>query len=1738
MIEINNFEFQRILYSKENITIYIVKNTSSGKLFIAKRLSEKYPSFSDISSLKNEFEITNKLNSNGVIQAHSFIANNNNYAFIKEYFEGCTLKEYISKNRVNIRTFLEIACQISKTLNEVHLQGIIHKDINPSNIIYNPKTNEVKLTDFSIAAENTQEKISIDDEEIINGTPLYLSPEQTGRIDRTIDYRTDLYSLGITFYEILTGRLPFYSHKVSEVIHMHLSVIPDTPHNIYDFIPEQISQIIMRLLQKNAEDRYQNALELLVDLEQCVKNLSINNTDFILKTRQSIAISQFSIPNKLYGRENEIKLLNNAFKSTFIGQKRIILVKGNAGVGKTSLIKSINKSNSDHCGIEISGKFEQSHKNIPYYGFVQGLTIAIRKILRSNSNDINYWRERFISSLGKNINLLVNIIPELNIVLQIDQIEIRQVIPESQAIFIQTLETFIQSFGSKKHPIVLFLDDLQWADFASLELLTSLANSKQSKYILFILAYRHVEISKLHPFNRVLSDLNKKDLINHSIELQPLSLSSAKDLVADTLNCDLEYIDFLANLIFQKSGGNPFFLIQLLKTLYQDKYIYFDYAVEKWNWNIERILKSSITDFSVLELLSRNIQKLPKQTQDLIQYCSCIGSQFDLITLAGISHKTKSELTETMFAAIDSGLIVSTQDSYESNLLLEDDIKPHFNIYFRFVHDYIQQAIYLSIPESEKSSLHLLIGDFLLRKYRDSAFDKKLFEIIKHFNKGIHLVDDLIKKNELAELNFIAGNKSKLAAAYESACEYYKTASVLSKKYCLENFNNSSTELYLSLLECLYISSERNQADSLAIKLIHNAKSLSIKISVYELQIAFCFTQNQPLQSIDKAIEALNLLNVKLPNNPNKIELLFNVLRAKISHRNLTIESLTELPVMSDEKSLAAMRVLMTVVPAAFVARPNLFPLAILKMVNLSISYGNSPVSGFAYNSYGTIYNVVFNDIEKCCSYSDLSLQLLEKFSSYEIKPAIYLVGYAFNKPWKYQIRSLLTHLSNASNYALEIGDVENLGHCSAFYCILSFFSGKPLSEVIDENFKYIDILSSYKQYFQCTHLSIWAQVSENYVDTKLDVSLLEGSFFNEEEQSSDILHSSNDLIIFPFYLAKMILSFYYKKFDEALHLSNLLNDHIDGVNGIIYIAIYYFYYCLTLLALCSTQKIIVRRKYLIIVNRIIHRFKKWAKACPENFSNKYFLIKAEYYRVINNFSSSSKYYDKAIESSKSNLFLQEEALANELAAEFYFSNKNFKISALYFKESCYAYFNWGALSKIEDIKYRYSNISEEFKQIFTSYQKDGNNVKLSSSETLGNIDLRTVIETSQAISEEIIRDKLLNKILEYLIELAGATQAYLILYRDENLYIEATASMNSSPIVKIKTELIKNRNDIPHSILNYIFRTKENVVINDTREEHKENYNLEIYFNLPKSLLGMPIISQGKLIGIVYLENDLVYDAFKENHLETIRILCAQAAISLENAYLYEDLQQSQAREQAEREINELKSRFISMTSHEFRTPLTAILGTTELIKHYGQGWDTNKQHTYLDRIQKNVKHMTGLLDDVLVLSKADVNKVEFNPKLINLEVFCSSLVEEFQLNTKRDQQIEFEFFWNQHEVYSDEKILRQILSNLLSNAIKYSPESTSVRFQVNVNEEEATFFIKDQGIGIPEADQQHLFESFHRATNVGQIQGTGLGLAIVKKSVELHRGTIDFESIADQGTTFIVKLPITAEALGIESH
>lgn len=1737
MLEFPGYSLQEEVYAGPKTIVFRALRESDNEFVILKTVQAEYPSITEISQLRYEYQVSHSIDYPGIVKTHSLEIYKNNIGIVKEDFNAITLKEFFQANEISISCFLEISIQLAGILAHLHQLNIIHKDINPLNILINAKTTQVKITDFSIASRLQTETYQRSSYALLEGTPAYISPEQTGRVNRALDYRTDLYSLGVTFYEFLVGHIPFQTSDLLELIHHHISEYPIPPDRLISKVPTAISNIVMKLMAKNAEERYQSALGLKADLEHCLNQLASRGYIPHFSLGKLDHNSQFLIPQKLYGRATEVSKLLSAFERVSNGDTELILISGYSGIGKTSIVNEIHKPILRKRGFFVRGKFEQFQRNIPYFAFLQGFREFIKYLLSEPPATIDSWRTRLLSSLGKNGQIVIDQIPEIELIIgtQPQVPELGTI--EAQNRFNQIFQSFIRVFSQPEHPLVVFLDDLQWADFASLKFIERVFSDPNNHHLLLIGAYRDNEVDAIHPLTQLISNTNDKNIKSTSVRLKPLKFNAVHQLVSETIHSDSDQSISLSELIYHKSGGNPFYLNQLLLALYREKCIYFDYQEEEWAWNIQRIQSVKVSDFSIINLIIKSIVDLPVETQNILQFAACIGNHFNLMTLSIISKNSMHDTAEKLWHALQKGLVLPLDKNYKIPLVsIDGNNELEENINYQFLHDRVQQSVYSLIPPEKRKHFHLNIGKTLLNKRSEveKYSDSDIFDIVNQMNFGIDLLFKQSQRTQLAYLNQSAGKKAKLSAAYEAAKQYYDLCLKLLPESTWQDNYNFTMSVHLAALELAYLNIDFDCASSLLQKILSVAEKQEHIVQAYEFQIPYYFTQNQPVKAINTALKALKMLGIMLPSKPNDLNILIGILRVKIFQRNMKISDLANLQMMDNPRYLLAMRILMAVIPATFVANPKLFPVAISKMVELSLKYGNSQYSIFAYNSYGTLQCGPLQNFKAGYSYSILALDLLKKYNAVEFSAKAYMVFNVFNRLWTDHINKSVESLPQGITMGLEYGDLEYALHCASFCGIYNFLSGSILDTVREKQKQYSDFLSTNKQEFQLYHSNIWRQATENLVNTKSMNHKLTGNFFNAKKDLSILLDSNNELCIVACYLASSMLAYIFNEFKTALIFSNYTNNYISGVPGLIYIAIHYFYMSLSILHQYPKLKKSKRKSALKKIKKIINRLEIWSLSCPENFLHKYQLVKAEYTRVISRYNEAMDLYDLAISSASKSGYIQEEAIANERAAEFYFEIGRAKVAQVYLTDAYYGYAKWGAIAKV-------CQLQEKYPDIFSRLQKSSQTTcsiqtTESSSTTTGliDLDLASVLKVSQAISEEIILDQLLDKLMQVLLQSAGAQSVFLILERNKHFMIEASATENNQTIRQ--SIPVESSKQVPCSVINYVARTLDPVFLGNATLASSFASDSYIQSHQTKSLLCLPMINQGHLMGMVYLENNLAYDAFRGDHLEILRLLCAQAAISLENAYLYEDLQQSQAREQAEREINELKSRFISMTSHEFRTPLTAILGTTELIKHYGQGWDTQKQHSYLDRIQKNVKHMTGLLDDVLVLSKADAGKIEFNPSPIDLIAFCSSLAEELQLNTKQGQRIELEVEGDPPSPIADEKILRQILSNLLSNAIKYSPENTIVRFNTSFSGGEVTFLVQDQGIGIPEADQQHLFESFHRATNVGQIQGTGLGLAIVKKSVELHCGTMTFESVADQGTTFIVKLPITAESLGIE--
>ncbi len=1449
MLTLPNYQIIEQIYDSINSTIYRGTRNKDNQPVILKMLKQDYPTPSELNRYQQEYEIIYDLDLIGIIKTYGIEKYQNTIVLILEDFGGDSLKQLISDRILSLKEFLFCAIQTADNLGNIHAANIIHKDINPSNIIWEPITKQVKIIDFGIASRLPRENPILKNPEQLEGTLAYLSPEQTGRINRSIDYRTDLYSLGATFYEILTGQLPFTAKDTMELVHCHIAKNPTPVYKINANVPQIISDIVMKLLAKNAEDRYQSAFGVKADLQEC--KLQIANKEGIssFKLAQQDFSGHFRIPQKLYGRENEINTLLQTFtRVNSSGTAEMMLISGYSGVGKTAIVNEVHKPMTEKCGYFAAGKFDQYQRNVPYSALTQAFNEFCNYLLTESSNQLKQWRTKILNAVGNNGQVLIEMIPNLELVIG-QQPAVTQVgVTETQNRFNLAFENFFYAISQSEHPLVLFIDDLQWADSASLNLLKRLMEDINDKYFFIIGAYRDNEIDSTHP----LMDLKAVN----TIKVQNLSLADIKTLTTEAIGSN--DIEQLADLVYERTQGNAFFTHEFLKSLYEEELLSFEIKGQKWQWDIDKIAAKDMTD-NVVELMVNKIEKLPPDTIVVLKLASCIGNQFDLETLATIYQHPYSETLENLWKAIEENFISPLDDDYKKT-----------TVRFKFQHDRIQQAAYSLIGSVQKSHLHLQIGRLLLHN------TDKIFAIVDHLNLGVQLVSSQTEKNKIARLNLQAGKKALAATAYEAADNYLQTGLDLLAADSWQTKYELTLKLYVEAAQAEYLNTNFAQAKKLIDIILQQTNILLDKLKVYEILIQLYMAQNQIQTALDTALKVLDELGVKLETKPPL---------------DLVIKDCYTLPNMTSTDKLAAMRILNFAISPAYTVAPELFPRIVFTMVKLSAEHGNSALSIFGYSTYGLLLCAAFEDIESGYQTGQLAISLLDKFNAKELKAKSFAAYNAAVHHWKKPARETIEPLIEASQSGLETGDIEFAGvtamHCGSYI----FWIGEPLEIVAKQQEKFQIILQKIKQEYQLVYLNIWQQTVFNLQGFNDNPCNLIGEVFNEEEVLPKVIETNFGMAVFGIYLSKSMLCYLFNDFNKSLDNAILAEKYEQANAGVMVVPIHKFYYSLALLATYSTSSTDRQLEIITQVESHQEKMQLWASHAPTNYQHRYDLVEAEKSQVLGQILTAEEFYEQAIDGAKENKYLQEEALAYELAAKFYLQRGMEKIFQTYIKEAYYHYQQWGAIAKIADLENQYPQLITVQRNslegtIHSSVTQVSNRLQTSTI-----LDLNSVTKASQALAGEIVLSKLLEKIMRIMIENAGAERGLLVLKQEDSWVIEAEGLLDAKEVTILQSiPLIGN---LPVSIINYVIRTSKPIVLTNALQEGIYTEDSYIRQQQLKSILCSPILHQGKLIGLLYLENNLMEGAFTEARLKIVDMLSSQAAISLENALLYRTLEQ-----------------------------------------------------------------------------------------------------------------------------------------------------------------------------------------------------------------------------------------------------
>ncbi|MEH1866692.1 MAG: AAA family ATPase [Nostoc sp.] len=1499
---------------------------------VIKLLKREYPSFSELVQFRNQYAIAKNLDIPSIIKPYSLEPHHNGYALVMEDFGGISLRQFTQRRPLSLEEFLPIALQLIDTLHQLHQQRVIHKDVKPANILIHPDTRKIKLIDFSIASLLPRETQEIQSPNGLEGTLAYLSPEQTGRMNRGIDYRSDFYSLGVTFFELLSGQLPFTSHDPMELLHCHIAKQPDSICNLNPEIPLMLGEIICKLMAKNAEDRYQSATGLKHDLVLCLEQWRETGKHTWFDLGQRDISDRFLIPEKLYGREQEIESLLEVFGRVADGAVELMLVAGFSGVGKTAVVNEVHKVIVRWNGYFIKGKYDQFNRNIPLSAFVQAFRDLLGQLLTESDTQLEQWRNKILSAISESGQVIIEVIPELERI-----IGTQPPVPElsgsaAQNRFNLLFVKFIQVFATREHPLVVFLDDLHWADLASLNLMRLLMGETLKGYLLIIGAYRDNEVFADHPLMVALEEIQKGVTVS-TITLDPLSQTDVNRLIADTFY-STEVALSLTELVYQKAKGNPFFTTQFLKALHEDGRITFDWDTGLWQCDVAQVPKNtaaclktslSLTD-DVVEFMAIQLQKLPLETQEVLKLAACIGNQFDLATLAIVFEQSPTQTAEVLWKALQEGLVLPHCDVYkfhqESEARTDSSdlgILDSGSCVYTFLHDRVQQAAYSLIPEDEKQATHLKIGQLLLSNTPESNREERIFEIVGQLNVAAELITQPAERQALAQFNLMASRKAKAAIAYTAAYKYAQVGIGLLAQNSWQHQYELTLALHQVATEAAYLSGDLEEMAANAHLVLNHAKTPLDKISVYEVKIEVFTAQGYFAEAIAAALTILKQLGVELPTVPTQedVAVAFSTVLDVIGERFPS--ELLNLSDARDANILAAARILTSVAPCAYVYQPLLYLLVILKKVYLSVVYGNESTSTFSYVSYGILMCGVFKNVELGYEFGQLALDLRSRYQNSELKGKTLLLVNLYTRHWKMHLRELLQPLQTAYCSCLDVGDLAFAGYSAFNYGFYSYFAGQNLTQLEPEVAGYCEALKHLKQNLALNYSQLIRQILLNLMGEADDVLVLSGTAYNEQHQLPLHEATGDRTGLALLWINKLVVSYLFSRFEQAVEQARQARQYLDAIIALLYVPIFHFYDSLAQLAWFEKLSALEQQQMKEYITANQEKLNYWATHAPMNFRHKFDLVEAERYRVLGNRAEAIECYDRAIIGAKEQGYIQEEALANELAAKFYLDWGKEQIAQSYMTQAYYGYARWGAKAKVVDLEKRYPQLLAPILQqspsplstnetIFALESVISTSSANSSSSSISvALDLASILKASQTLSGEIELEKLLSVLLHIVIENAGADKCVFMLLESGRLLIQALAQLslgigsveNKKGITHVdfyprllNPQPIEDSQDVPVGLINTVRRSLKPTVIIDATVHPQFINDPYIQQQQPKSILCSPILHQGKLLGILYLENNLTNGAFTSDRVELLNLLCAQAAISLVNAQLYRNSQ------------------------------------------------------------------------------------------------------------------------------------------------------------------------------------------------------------------------------------------------------
>jgi PAS domain S-box-containing protein len=1420
--------------------------------------------------LEHEYELKAELDADWAARPIALRHHNGRMALVLED-PGGTPADRLLGRPLEVSHFLRIAIPLAGALGQVHERGLIHKDIKPANILVDAANGGVWLTGFGIASRLPREHQAAAPPEVIAGTLAYMAPEQTGRMNRSVDSRSDLYALGVTFYEMLTGQLPFAAADPMEWVHCHIARQPAPLNERVAGVPGPLSAIVMKLLAKTGEERYQTAAGVEADLRRCLADLESYGRIDGFPLGEHDGSDRLLIPEKLYGRDREIEALIAAFDRVVAqGTTELVLMSGYSGIGKSSVVHELHKVLVPPRGLFASGKFDQYKRDIPYATVGQAFQSLVGSLLTQSEEELGHWRASLIDALGPNGQLMTNLVPQLEFVIG-KQPPVADLPPQdAQNRFQMVFRRFLGVFARKEHPLALFLDDLQWLDAATLDLLAHLVTHSEVRHLLLVGAYRDNEVGPAHPLLRRLEAIRAVEARVHEIVLAPLELDHVGRLIADALHCEPERARPLTELVQEKTGGNPFFATQFFIALADEGLLAFDPVASAWQWNIDRIRAKSYTD-NVVDLMAGKLTRLPVETQAALQRFACIGNVAEITMLSIVLGKSNEDVRSDLWSAVRLELVEHLDGSY------------------KFIHDRVQEAAYSLIPERLRAEAHLQIGRLLAEHTPAEKREEAIFEIVNQLNRGAALITSRDEREQLAEFNLLAGQCAKATTAYASALTYLTAGAALLPEDSWERRHELTFALELHRAECEFLTGALVEAEQRLAALSIRAANTVERATVACLRVDLYTTLDQSSRAIAVGLDYLRHLGIDWSPHPTDEEVRREYERIRLQLGTRAIEELIDLPLMSDRASLATLDLLTKVVPPALFTDANFLSLVICRMVNLSLERGNSDGSCFAYVWLGVIAGPHFGNYKAGFRFGRLGHELIEKRGLKRFQARTCMVFGNLVVPWTKHIRAGRDLLRRAFEAANKTGDLTFAAYsCQALNRNL-LAAGDPLVEVQREAQNGLDFAQ--KARFGLVIDVITSQLG--LVRTLRGLTPEFGSFNDEEfdELLFERRLAGDTSLAAPecwYWIRKLQARFFAGDHASALDASLKAQRLLWTSPSHFETAEYHFYGALCQAASCDSASPDRRRQHVDALAAHHRQLEIWAENCPDNFENRAALVGAEIARIDGRDVDAMRLYEQAIHSAGANGFIHNEALANELAAGFYAARGFDKIARVYLQDARYGYLRWGADGKVRQLEQLHPHLRDA-------------PVPASRTATIGapvdRLDVGTVLKAAQAVSGEIVLGELIKTLLRIAVEHAGAGRGLLILCHADEPQIAAEATTGCGQVEVVLRQAAMSPAELPESMLHYVIRTRDSVILDDALAQNPFSADEYICQKHARSVLCLPLVKQSKQIGVLYLENNLASHVFTPARISVLEVLASQAAISLENARLYNDLREREAR-------------------------------------------------------------------------------------------------------------------------------------------------------------------------------------------------------------------------------------------------